>query len=72
MIPRGSLKKGNEHQKGIMVQFTAIVVTAAGAKQVSTRDRELYEGFCVSSGIGTPSKEWLYSEEYICSCRSRS
>ena len=51
MIPRGSLKKGNEHQKGIMDQFTAIVVTAAGAKQVSTRDRELYEGFCVSSGI---------------------
>lgn len=24
---------------------------------MSTRDRELYEGFCVSSGIGTPGQK---------------
>ena len=71
-IPRGSIKKGNDHQKRIMDQFTAIVVTAAGAKQVRSSEIGLYEGLCVSSGIGTPSKEWFYSEEYICSCRSRS
>lgn len=44
-----------------MEQFTAIVVTAAGAKQVKDDQNCKSLGFCLSDGIGTSSEEWTYS-----------
>ena len=49
-----------------MEQFTAIVVTAAGSKQVSNVLASYSPGFCLSGWIGASSEKWLHPEGNLC------
>ncbi len=56
----------------IMEQFTAIVVTAAGAKQViGVGLRMMGVGCGVSDGAGAQTEEWSHPQGDICPCCAR-